>query len=957
MFLNSRNSKSDWGLAKLLLASIAVVLFSSQASAQESAASGIVSGTVVDAEFGGGVSDVRVSIMGSALAATTDKEGRFIILKVPVGEHSIITTANYYKPSRVEELTVEAGGVARIDVPIYGDESEIVELDGFTVKAKALEGSSLALLSERQRSSSISDAIGAESFSRLGIGDAAEALGKVTGTSIVDGKYVVVRGLSDRYNNTTLNGSTVPSADPDKRAVQLDQFPSGIIESIVTTKTFTPDKAGSFTGGSVNVVTKSIPPSGFLSFQVGIGYDEKTTFGDYLTYDGGADDWLGMDDGTRAIPQVVLEAESLPVSPFGRTPEELELMDAAVKAFDSQLSPKVETAPLDHSFSVAFGDRYQLKESGDGPVLGIIGSFNYSRSFSAYDDGQIGRYETTGTGVELFPKHELVEAKGTDSAQWGTILNAALILDGNHEFGVKTMYNQSGEDEAIYRVGTFPEAIANDIFRVNNLHYTERSLSSNQVYGEHLFEALNDIRIDWEVSKSKSTQDEPDFRLFYDAIPSGEGGRPTVGGNLAPARRYWRALEENTEELKVDIVVPFGDRGGEFKFGVLSSDTERDFSERGFLYDNFRAPSYDGIPENYLRPEVLGLNENGQIQRFIREFVGFVPSYSGMQSIDAVYAMADFRTLEKWRVIAGARLEEADVVVQSIGTNGTPLENDGDLSNSDWLPSLQLVREFENSRNLRLSYSRTLARPNFRELSPFGAFDNVGGEVFIGNPNLVRSRIENVDLRYEWFLEGADLVAVSLFGKKLENPIEQAFIEGQQTYVNVDEGEVYGIELEARRRLGALSNERNEISLGGNLSFIESSVDRSEQELADKRLRDPNVSEQRELQGQSGLIGNFDIYWERPEEGAAFSLVYNHTGERLYSVSQTRLPDVYQEASDSLDFIYSQSLPKGYKMKLSLKNLLDDEDSRVWADFNEDLVYSNVSKGRSISLSFSKRFE
>ena len=950
----SRNTKSYWGLAKLSIFAIAVALFSNGASAQD--ANGIISGSVVDAEFGGGVSGVRVSILGTQHVATTDKDGRFIIANVPTGEYTLMAMAQFYKLSRVEELEVTAGAVARVDVPIYGDNSDIVELDGFTVKAKALQGSSLALLADRQKSSSISDAIGSESFGRLGVGDAADALSKTTGVSIADGKYMVVRGLSDRYNNTTLNGSTVPSADPDKRAVQLDQFPSDIIESIVTTKSFTPDKSGNFTGGSVNVVTKSIPDSGFMSFSVGVGYNEKTTFDDYLSYEGGSKDWLGYDDGSRAIPDVALDlVDDLPRRPNGASEEVRELFDTVANAFGHEIAPRPETAPLNHSLSVSFGDRYPLSDSADGAVLGVIGNVNYSRSYSAYDDGLVGRYEVTPTG-EVVPRQTFVESKGTESAQVGSTFSAALMLGSNHEFGLKSAYNQSGEDEAIFRAGSFAEAVASDTFQVRNLHYTERTLSLYQVYGEHKFDRLNEAKLNWEVSTSKSTQDEPDFRIFYDAIPrDGVGG--SIGGNVPLPRRYWRDLEESTDELKMDLEVPFGEADSQLKFGVLSSDTNREFDERSFIYGNFRGPSYEGDPFEYFQPENIGLSEDGEVQIYLSEFVGPVPFYAGEQSIDAFYAMVDFRPRENWRVVTGARVEEADITVQSFDARGNPSANDGDLSNSDWLPSLQVVREFGDSRNLRFSYSRTLARPNFRELSPFGSFDNIGGEVFIGNPDLVRSRIENLDIRYEWFLEGMDLVAVSLFAKKLENPIEQAIVEGQQTFVNVDEGEVFGLELESRMRIAALSGDRSEVSIGGNLSLIESNVDRSEQELADKESFNRATSPQRELQGQSGLIGNFDVYWTLPEQGSSFSLVYNHTGERLYSVSQRALPDIYELATDSLDFIYSQSLPKGFKMKLSFKNLLDESRTRVWRDFGEDLIYSDVEKGRSISLSFSKRFE
>lgn len=957
MLFKSRLTK-PWRSSPRIAAAVLLAISCVRASiAQDSGKLGVISGTVMDAEYGSPIPNARVLVVGADAIASADMDGRFYVSGVSPGDHAIIVSAEYYKSTNVQGVAVVSGEVARVDVPLYSDDSDIIELEAYTVEAQALAGSSIALMSQRQKSASISDAIGSDSFSRLGIGDAADALSKTTGASIIDGKYVVIRGLSDRYNNTTLNGSTVPSADPDKRAVQLDQFPAGIIESIVTSKSFTPDKSGNFTGGSVNIVTKSVPDSFFMTVSAGFEYNENTTFGDFLSSEGGGRDWLGMDDGSRAIPDVVIEAGKVPTSPVGQTPERLALMDEIVKSFDPQMAPTFKTAPLNHSFSVAFGDRYPLGASADGPVLGVIGSVNYKRSFSGYDDGEVARYELVGRDLSLDAAQRFDETKGVDEAQWGAILNAAVALNEAHEVGVKTLYNQSGHSEAIFRAGEFPESAAQDTFQVRNLHYTERTLSSYQLFGRHRFEHLGGARVDWEASTSKSAQEEPDFRLFYDTVPEDENGRPSFTGNYPAPRRYWRELEETSDDYKIDFTIPIGERASEIKFGFNKVKTVRDFSERAFMYQDNVAIRYDGDADAFLDESHLGLNEAGRIQRYIREFVGLVPAYNGRQEVSAGYLMADIRPWERWRVIAGARHEEAEIEVQSFRSNGDPFEDDGELMNKDWLPAIQIVRELTENQNLRVAYSKTLARPNFRELSPFGSFDNVGGEVFIGNSELTRTQIENYDVRYEWFIDGSDLLAVSVFQKKLTDPIELTYFEGQLTYVNVSEGEVSGIELEARRSLPFFSGDTIDFSVGGNFSIIESTVDRSEVELENKLRRDPDVSETRELQGQSGAIGNVDVLWNHFKWGTGLSLVYNYTGERLYSVSRSALPDIYEEPSSSLDFIYTQDLPKGFSMKLSVKNILDDRKSKVWRDFEEDLVYSDSGAGRSISLSFSKRFD
>ena len=936
-----------------ILAAVAALSASATSFAQSG---GIVSGSVLDADWGGAVLNARVTIAETQQSATANADGRFFLTRVPEGQYTLIVSATYYKASRVEEVFVRDGEVTRIEVPLYNDDTDVVELDSFTVKAKVLEDSELGLVSRRQKSAAMSDAISSESFSRLGIGDAADAMTKVTGASIVDNKYVVVRGLSDRYNNTTLNGSSVPSSDPDKRAVQLDQFPSGIIDSITTLKTFTPDKSGSFTGGAIDIKTKAIPEHYFLTISAGLEYNSETTFKDILATNGSGNDWLGSDDGSRSIPQFILDNEDIPLSPRRATDAEIATLDQATKSFSPEISVSKDKAPLNHGFSVAYGNRFMLSENPDNMALGFIGSFNYKRKFSAYDDGNVKRYLFVG-GDELETIQDFVETKGADSAQWGTVANFALQINPAHEIGLKTMYNQSGEDEAIFRTGAYPETVSDDTFNINNLHYTERTLSLAQLYGKHTFEEANGLTFEWEYANSKSEQSEPDFRLFYDTTPATERGLPTYTGNFPAPRRYWRDLEETNSEYKIDITLPVGADNSEVKFGINSIETDRSFFERSFIYRDASFLRYDGDESQFLAPEFLGLGSDGVFNRYIQENPGFVPEYFGDQKVDAYYAMMDWRAVDNWRFIFGARNETTEIDVQSFDSKGRPFSNDGHLDEEDWLPALNVVRELGNNKNLRFAYTKTLARPNFRELSPFGSFDNVGGETFVGNPTLDRTLITNYDARYEWFIEGVDLVAASVFYKDLENPIELNFSEGQLTYVNVAKGEVRGVELEARKKIKAWSGERSEFSIGGNFSYVESEVDRSASEIAAKSKRDPDLSPTRELQGQSEILANLDLFWENYDRGTSASLIYNHTGERLYSVTLAALPDVFEAPSNTLDLILAQRLKGGVKIKLALKNLLNDSAKRFLPLDGGENIYSEFEPGMTASLSFSYYFE
>jgi len=944
MLIPTRNQKTSQGPAKLLRRVVAVTLFTLIGLCQHAAAQGVISGTIVDADFGGGVSGSLVSLIGTDLSTKSDLEGRFIISGVPEGEYTMIVSASFYKSSTVRELLVADGDVARIDVPLYGDDSDIVELEGYTVTAKVLEGSEIGLLAKRQKSASVGDAIGAESFSRLGLGDAADAMSKVTGASVVDGKYVVMRGLSDRYNNTTLNGASVPSSDPDRKAVQLDQFPSGLIDVISTSKTFTPDKSGEFTGGSVDIQTKAFPDQFFLNVSFGVGYSEGTTGSSVLTYPGGGQDWFGQDDGTRAFPELARDPENLTdrASP--------EVRDELIRSLSPDMSPERGDAPLDTNWSVAFGNNSELF----GKRFGYVASLTYSRDYSHVEDGVESRYETrlNTAGRWLISTEEDFEVdKTVETVNVGTLLNLSYQVAENHEIGLKNFYSQSGTDIAAFHEGTV--VISEDIFlRESRLHYTERNVLSSQFYGKHQLAGLGDTKLEWDFSESSSSQDEPDLRLFFDRVrldnypdPDPEDWGFPVGSTN---QRLFRELQEDSTEYGFDLTVPFeffGSKGASAKFGYRYVESERDYSEIALGFGRDAAGfgvRHFGDRSAFLADENIGLQPDGFLRRVVLDVTDFIPEYSGAREIDALYAMVDLPISEKFRLITGIRNENTKIDVVSTNFFGDVLDDRrGEIEESNALPSFNFVWSPTSSQNVRLAYSETLARPNFRELSPVAGFSAIASRLIIGNENLELTKIENFDLRWEWFMEGGDLLAASLFLKDLDNPIEQTINAlDRQTWQNVDQGEVRGLELEFRKKLPYLSSEQVSFTVGGNLTIIESEVTRPEDELSRKLIFDPATSLTRELQGQSDQILNLDATLELYDKGSTFTLSYNDTGERLDAISSAQLPDVFELPGQDLDFVYSQRVGNKWKIKFKVSNVLAEDDVSIHRFFDDTFTYS-----------------
>ncbi|MDB4385213.1 TonB-dependent receptor, partial [Opitutaceae bacterium] len=694
--------------------------------------------------------------------------------------------------------------------------AKAIEMEAFTISADIVESSDIGLLVERQKSSTISDAISSDQLSKLGAGDAAEALSKVTGASVVDGKYVLIRGLGDRYSNTLMNGVSVPSADPDKRAVQMDQFPADMIESVVTTKSFTPDQSGAFSGGSVNLKTKSFPETSFLSLSASLSANEQVRNESMLVTQGNGG---GAPAVAQSIPnriQAELEAEF-----FGNFAPAQEI-DAATQLFDSTgFYPDAREGSWASGFSIAGGHRLEWGEEG---VFGVTASFNTDRSASAYAGGEAGRFSGSADAPETnlifttdedrlsFNRNDVPAGtpefgvtSGTLSESQGGLVKLAVQPSMNHEFSLDLIYNQSTDDTVRRGVG---EEIANyegAIYEVYDLLRTERSVGSAQLGGKSLFVDLNELEIEWRVSRSESTQDQPDYRTMagvYDMA-----GRPVNATGVQP-NRYFRELTEEATEGSVDVTIPLWINGADhqLKFGGLVSSNERDYSEERFQY--YAVPRNPSELQSF--PGAVGIVEQSAdgvtfgntISRLLEP-----NQYAATQDISAFYGMMDANLTDQWRTIFGARYESTAMVATPVNIPGLS-PRIGEIDDAHILPAANLIFAQNDKMNWRAAFGRTIARPTYKELSDIRYEDVFTGDVYLGNPDLQLTDINNFDLRWEWFPTRGETVAVSAFYKDMSNPIEVLFAPGVGSIQpqNVESGEVYGIEFEFRRNLGFIAD-------------------------------------------------------------------------------------------------------------------------------------------------------
>lgn len=924
---------------------------------------GKIIGKVVDGQNGEPLIGTNVIIEGTSMGAAVDIEGNFTIPNVPVGSYTLMGSMIGYSVTKISDVEVTAGDVTRID---FSMKAEVLESDEeVVVTAKALKNTDAALLADRQKAISVSDAISSEQISRSGGGDAADAMSRVTGASVVDGKYVYIRGLGERYSSTMLNGASLPSPDPNRKAVQMDIFPAGLLDNIVTSKTFSPDKPGDFTGGSVDISTKSFPEQLSVKFSTSTSYNGKTRGDTYLTSPGGDTDWLGMDDGFRDVPDPLADPDVVipDVSEARRDEAKANQLSELSKAFNGNMAPNTDDAPLNSSYSLSYGNQVQMM----GRPLGILGSLNYSRNYSAYDDGTTGRWSLNDAEADALNNDYLfTDIKGTDTVQWGTLVNLAYKLTPEHQIIANHMYNRSGESEARYQFGTYPRDLnPDDVYETRTLKYTERKLSAFQFRGEHFLDNMLDAKVEWKSSFTNSSQDEPDLRFFTNSYRAVElpDGSTFVDYKIQPSlyslpTRYYRSLDEDNQDVKLDITLPFkqwDDLKSSFKFGAAQMRKDRSYTERVFEFDQDEI-DYEGDPDSFFAEESMGMLFQDDWGRY--RFGNYVidrtePSgtYDGEQTVTAGYAMVDMPLSTQLRLITGLRVEDTEMDVASQDTSKAA----GNISESDLLPSVNVIYSLLENMNIRLAYGKTLARPTLRELAPYSSFDFVGDFIYTGNPDLERTTIDNYDFRWEWFARPGEIYAVSFFYKNFQNPIEKSIINnnGEIKYQNVSEARVYGAEFELRKNLDQLHSVLNHVHFGGNFSLVKSFVDIPEEEMVFRRAYDPDADNTREFQGQSPYVINLEVGYDNPGTSTTINVLYNVFGERLSEVSLGGVPDIYEQPRHALDVIASQKIWWGLGLKFSAKNILDAEYKKEHEFKGNSFTYQSYQKGPSFSLGLS----
>ena len=903
-----------------------------------------IAGIVVDSDTELPVTAVTIRVADSQIRATTDETGAFS-LELPVGTYKIHASAPFYNTYVVTDLEIKAGETPEplrvLLVP------QVVKLDAIKMPVQLSQSSERGLLEQRMRSSGIEDSISTEEISRLPASSAGEAIKRVTGVSIVGGRYVFVRGLGERYSNTLLNNVEIPSPEPNRRVVPMDIFPASLLASLQTVKTFSPDQPGGFAGGSVQVFTKDFPEELTMSLSMSTGFNTQATGAEGLIYPGGDFDFLGFDDGSRKLPNIIQDrAADVPIrergrfTPAGFTPAEIQEFG---QSFENVWSPERQALPINQGYKFSLGNSNTIF----GKQFGYLGVISYGNSHSY--GTQVRNAFRIGLNETLSPVTSYDVERTGNEVEWGTVLNTSLRFSPEHRTSLRTLFTHTAEDET--RTWEGFNADRNTDMRSTRLRYVERQLFSGQLAGTHNFNfgepALEapeqpDVSMEWRLTYSRAARDEPDTR---ENIYEDRGdGTYTFRDVTQSGSRFFFDLEDDEYNARVDWKVRVGTEGL-FKFGGLLRDRARTFDVRRFRF--LPADQVDATVNLSESPEILFQSQNIAPRVFeLRESTRSTDNYLADHNIYSGYMMLDLPLSAKWQVMTGVRLESSDQEVTTYDPfAATRKEINANLETLDWLPGLNVTYRLTERMNLRLAASRTITRPDFRELAPFEFTDFVGGRTILGNPDLERTQIDNFDFRWEAFPQIGGILAVSAFYKRFQKPIEQIVqpqAEVRITYENAEGAHNYGLEIEARQNLGVLTDALSKFSINTNAALISSQVVLPE----DVGIQ---TSSERPLQGQCPYIVNISVGFEDPNWGISSAVAYNIFGRRLSEVGNHGVPDVYEQPRGQLDVSFSRMLANHFKFSVSAKNLLNPY---VHYKIGE-ATYLEYKLGRSFSFGIS----
>lgn len=955
-------------IMKYLLVSIAFLFLGGAVFSQ----TGKLTGKVLSMKTGDPLIGATVALKDKGRTVKTDQNGAFSFGGLQPGNYVLVVSYVSFTTKTTDPIKVVANDVTTQDVLL----EEAGKLQAVVVKSQSaaprVRESVNSLLILQKNRASVSDGISQESIKKTPDRNVSDVLKRVTGASVQDEKFVIVRGLNDRYNASFLNGAALPSSEDSRKAFAFNIFPANVIDNLIIQKTATPDMPGEFAGGLINIETKGIPAQNFQSFSFGLGYNTITTFKEREYYRGGRWDFLGFDNGVRALP------DNFPSVQGYKSLTNRELVTASQTFPNYWKIYKGSTMPnLSMQYSLGKNIQRNQKE-----FLGLILSATYSRSFSngagetnGYDinqggaPGQFGFLELN----RIYPDQH----QSATNTLLGLLANASLKINGNNTISFKNLLSISSDDRVIVRVGLDDPLQTDQIVTSSAFWFTSNRIFSSQLIGEH-YEPKSKIKINWVASFSNIDREIPSLRTMKYRLVNGQQ-QAAIGAytNEGAGNILYFNNNETGINTKLDLSRSFKIAKviqNQFKAGFYYQKRDRTFNSRKLNFNRYTLGNitFDNnllnLPQDQIfNPKYMGVQRNGLGGFYIDDATQPEDSYEGFSELYAYYGMLDQRFGKFVRLIYGARIEDFHLLFYSARLGAIdPIQVN--TRKQDVLPSANVVFTIGQKQNLRFSYAQTVNRPEFLELAPFLFYDFSTRLLVSGRETNKRALIDNYDARYEYFPGRAQLISVSFFHKKFTDPIELRFLNGVSTqaeYVNLPSAEVTGGEIEIRSLLGALFNSPeksilNRLTVYGNYTQMESKLVITT-DTSQKRLQS-----NRPMQGQSPYVFNAGVTYQDDTRGFSATLSANRVGPRIFITGngQDGDYDILEAPRTVLDLQVAKTFAKkNMELKLNIKDLLAqnrylfyDTNADQDLDFKVDPVLNSLSFGRIISLNLTYKF-
>lgn len=933
-----------------------------------------ISGKVIDKKTGEELIGVTIIVEGTPFGAVTDFEGKYRISGLKSGTYTLVSTYVSYNKKVIKGIEVKDKEVISLN---FSMEELTKDLQEYIVQADFKKETASALLIQQKNATSVSSGVSADLIRKTPDRTTADVIKRISGASIQDNKFAIVRGLSDRYNMGYLNGSQLPSTESDRKAFSLDIIPASVIDNMQIIKSATPDLPGDFAGGIIQINTKDIPNENTFSISVGSSFHTLTTFKAGLKSDGGNTDWLGYDNNSRQMPSGILSSEDNKQATYTQ-------MGDQSKLFNNNFAPTtVNSVRPDFSLQISGSRKMKLFNNDFGVVGAVSYSNNYRyKPYSSIEPGAIGDIQSFDTSKSegRFRKYDNYQ----NTVIIGGVLNVAYKINKHSKFSLKNILTLNSDDQTIRRSGiTYSDGRSNPYGKQNTdddyfFYYKWGRMISSQFSGEHLISSHNKIKIKYTLGFTNIHREIPDYkRLLYTSFKYNQDSvfstpQATIaangGGAYDPSQsgRFFSTLDEKMYSASYEISIPFKVsflKKSEIKIGGMNIWRDRTFTGRNFVYaesDLWKDPNKDA--NKSLGPGQIFANKNlDSTGLYLTETTSGQDMYVASSKTDAVFAMFDLKPIDRFHLIGGIRMEKFNQKLSSESQN-KPVKVD--TTYLDWLPSVNAIYELTEKINIRAGFSKTVSRPEFREYAPLAFYEINLDAVIIGNPLLVRSQIYNYDLKFEYFPSAAQLFSVNPFYKSFINPVENEVRRGTGrrtfSYSNAQSATSYGVEFETRLNLGMFEiKQLQNFTFFANYSFIQSNVKLSPDTISGKS----DIVTNRPMQGQSPYVFNAGIQYSNIKKHFDVTLNMNQVGRRIAYIGPNNADLIWEAPRTIFDASISKTFYKNLLVKLTLGDLLaqplifyQDLNKNGVFDEGKDVESFRYKYGSTIALSVGYTF-